>query len=127
MFRFLITAAVVAVAVIIYALIDCIRSGGHEVRSISKPAWILTILLVPLLGALLWFLLGRPRGGYQPPVEQTRRPAAPDDDPAFLRNLEAQRRQRARDAELRRREAELKDLEDRLKNQNPDGAQGSTD
>lgn len=81
-------------------------SRAESVRSISKPAWFFTILLVPLLGAGLWFLFGRPRGDDRPSQRQTRRPSSPDDDPQFLRNLEVRRRQEAREAELRRREAE---------------------
>ena len=59
-------------AVVIYALIECIRSRSHEVRSISKPGWILTIILVPLIGALMWFMWGRPRAACRNP---SRRPA----------------------------------------------------
>jgi len=123
--------AVVAIAVIIYALIDCIRTGRHEVRSISKPSWILAIILLPIIGATLWFFFGRPSygtpfsGPQQRPQRGPQRPApkhptAPDDDPEFLRNLDTRRRQQAREAELKKREAELKAREAQLKkNQRP--------
>ncbi|MFJ6279899.1 Phospholipase_D-nuclease N-terminal [Arthrobacter subterraneus] len=104
--RLLLLLVILGIAVIIYALFDCIMSRAESVRSISKPAWFFTILLVPLLGAGLWFLFGRPRGDDRPSQRQTRRPSSPDDDPQFLRNLEVRRRQEAREAELRRREAE---------------------
>lgn len=124
MVRVYILLVVVAVAVIVYALIECIRSRPREVRSISKPAWILTILLVPLIGALLWFLFGRPRSTPQPQVQQ-RRPMAPDDDVAFLRKLEHQRRVQQREAERQKREYEAKKKEqggaaDKLGEQDPD-------
>lgn len=104
--RLLLLLVILGIAVIIYALFDCIMSRAESVRSISKPAWFFTILLVPLLGAGLWFLFGRPPGDDRPSQRQTRRPSSPDDDPQFLRNLEVRRRQEAREAELRRREAE---------------------
>lgn len=104
--RLLLLLVILGIAVIIYALFDCIMSRAESVRSISKPAWFFTILLVPLLGAGLWFLFGRPRGDDRPSQRQMRRPSSPDDDPQFLRNLEVRRRQEAREAELRRREAE---------------------
>ena len=104
--RLLLLLVILGIAVIIYALFDCIMSRAESVRSISKPAWFFTILLVPLLGAGLWFLFGRPRGDDRPSQRQTRRPSSPDDDPQFLRTLEVRRRQEAREAELRRREAE---------------------
>ena len=50
MARVYIMLVVLAVAIIVYALIECIRSRPQEVRSISKPGWILTIILVPLIG-----------------------------------------------------------------------------
>jgi hypothetical protein len=111
MVRLYVLLAVLALAVVIYALIECIRSRPHEVRSISKPGWILTIILVPLIGALMWFVWGRPRAGGRQ-VQQAPRPAAPDDDIAFLRTLDAQRRAKQREEELNRKEQELKKGED---------------
>jgi len=106
MVRFIIFASLVAVAVTIYTLIDCARTERHQVRSLPKSAWIVVILLLPLVGAGLWYLLGRPVAG------QASGPAprsnAPDDDEDFLRQLEVWRRQQQREAELNQREAELK-------------------
>ncbi|QTG81007.1 PLD nuclease N-terminal domain-containing protein [Arthrobacter crystallopoietes] len=108
MARVYIMLVVLAVAIIVYALIECIRSRPQEVRSISKPGWILTIILVPLIGALLWFAFGRPRASKQAQQAAPRRPMAPDEDVAFLRNLDVQRRQRQREEALKKREEELK-------------------
>lgn len=77
-----------------------------------KTAWLATIILVPLLGPGLWMAFGRikeSRGGAAP----RKGPAAPDDDPEFLRNIEFQRRQAARREEevRRRREKERKKAE----------------
>jgi hypothetical protein len=111
--RLLLIAAILGVAVVIYALIDCVMSRKHEVRSISKTAWFVTILVLPLIGAGMWFLFGRPRkqGPAGPRRPAPRKPTAPDDDPAFLQNLETQRWQRAREEERRRREQEQKERE----------------
>ncbi len=108
--RLLLFAAILGVAVIIYALIDCVMSRKHDVRSISKTAWFIIILILPLIGAGMWFLLGRPRneGPSGPRRPAPRKPTAPDDDPAFLQNLETQRRQQAREQERHRREQEQK-------------------
>lgn len=113
--RLLLFLVLVGVALIVYALIDCVMTKAHSVRSISKPAWIVTIALVPLLGAGLWFFFGRPRPKASPGRQRSvpRHPTAPDDDPQFLRNLEATRRREAREAEAKRRERELRAAEDK--------------
>jgi hypothetical protein len=119
------------VVLFIYGLIDCIRSEPADVRSLPKPAWIIVILVLPLLGVLLWFFLGRPqyatagnaggsvgaqRGG---PGTRPARSTAPDDDPAFLRNLEVTRAQNAEAARLRKLRAELDAREATLREQHP--------
>lgn len=121
--RFLIPLGIVALGVIIYSLIEALMTPRHQVRAMPKAVWIVLIILVPLVGALLWLFLGRrrkvsggggPAGGPARPV----RPQSPDDDAAFLRQLDVQRKQQSRQAELDRREAELKAREKR------DGASG---
>ncbi|KAD4060174.1 PLD nuclease N-terminal domain-containing protein [Arthrobacter yangruifuii] len=113
--RLVLFGVIIVAAVIIYAVIDCIMSRANEVRSISKVSWLFTIILIPVLGALLWFLFGRPSGGSSggSGPREPRRPSAPDDDPEFLRNLEIRRRQEQKEAELRAREAELRAKESR--------------
>ncbi|NKX53441.1 PLD nuclease N-terminal domain-containing protein [Arthrobacter mobilis] len=126
MARLYILLVVLAVSIIVYALIECIRSAPYEVRSISKPGWILTILLVPLIGAGLWFFFGRPQSGRAAAQAPARRPMAPDEDIAFLRALDAQRRSKQREEELKRREQELRDREQSLGEEGQDNPGGST-
>ncbi|WP_035780341.1 PLDc N-terminal domain-containing protein [Arthrobacter sp. H14] len=105
--------AIFLIALIVYAAIDCITADSKHVRGVPKSAWIAIIILLPLLGALLWFFLGRPKH-YSPPEQARRHPTAPDDDPNFLRNLETRRRQQQKEAELKARETELKNRETRF-------------
>ncbi|GAA4373152.1 PLD nuclease N-terminal domain-containing protein [Paeniglutamicibacter cryotolerans] len=118
MVRNFIFLALIALAITIYALIECVRTRPNDVRSLPKAGWVLAIILLPLIGAALWFWLGRPNYGAQGPQSRSSRPSggqkAPDDDEAFLRKLETQRRQAARAEELRRKEAELADRERKL-------------
>ena len=106
MVRFIIFAALVAVAVTIYTLIDCARTDRHQVRSLPKAAWLVVILLLPLIGAGLWYVLGRP-GVFSAPAAAPRS-NAPDDDEDFLRQLDVWPTQQQREAELNQREADLK-------------------
>lgn len=102
MARFWVILAVVAVAFIVYSLVDCAMADRARIRGPRKPVWLLVILLLPVIGSLLWFFIGRGR------VERTRRLAtrviAPDDDPNFLAGL---RRSRDEDERIRRLEEEF--------------------
>jgi hypothetical protein len=70
----------------IYTLIDCARTDETQVRNLPKWAWILIIILIQTIGALAYWIAGRPRrprlGG-----APKRRILPPDDDPDFLRKL----------------------------------------
>ncbi|MFJ6028171.1 PLDc N-terminal domain-containing protein [Pseudarthrobacter sp. NPDC092424] len=98
--------AVAVLVIFVYGLVDVIRTDARLTRGISKPAWIVVMIVLPVLGAILWLLMGRPRGGSARPQEY-RHPTAPDDDPDFLRNLEARRRNQAEAARLQKLKDEL--------------------
>ncbi len=102
----LLVFGVVALVLDVFAIVDVVVIDRSRVRAFPKLAWILVIVLVPIVGALLWFTIGRDwrrnRGG-------ERRVIAPDDDPAFLRSLTAEEEQAER---IRRLEQELADLDD---------------
>ncbi len=82
MTRFLIIAVVVAIALMVFALVDAAVIDRYRVRGVPKGLWIVVIVLLPIAGAILWFTVGRgPKGTGK------RGPIAPDDDPDFLRGL----------------------------------------
>jgi hypothetical protein len=108
--------AVAVLVIFVYGLVDVIRTERHLTRGISKPAWIAVMIVLPVVGAILWLLIGRPRGP-SPQQRSYRQPTAPDDDPVFLRNLEIRRRNAA--------EADrLKKLKDGLEAKGKDGDAG---
>jgi hypothetical protein len=103
---FRVALAVAVLAIFVYGLVDVIRTDGRQARGISKPAWIIVMIILPVLGAVLWLLIGRPRG--TPPVRQNySHPTSPDDDPDFLRNLELRRRNQVEAARLKKLKDEL--------------------
>lgn len=106
MTRLFVIVPFVAVALDVFAIVDIALIDERRVRALNKPIWIVIVLLVPIIGAILWFLVGRERradrGG-------ERRVVAPDDDPAFLRNLQ---RDEEADERIRRLEQELSELDD---------------
>ncbi|MET1051695.1 MAG: PLD nuclease N-terminal domain-containing protein [Mycetocola sp.] len=87
----------------IYSVIDCAMIPANRVRGLKKPAWILIILLLPVLGVILWFTVGRARAGHE-----ARPQLAPDDDPAFIGTLG---RDKEQDERIRRLEEELAALD----------------
>jgi hypothetical protein len=98
--------AVAVLVIFVYGLVDVIRTDARLTRGISKPAWIIVMIVLPVLGAILWLLIGRPRGS-APAARNYGGPTAPDDDPDFLRNLEMRRRNQAEAARLKKLKDEL--------------------
>ncbi|MCU1437583.1 MAG: hypothetical protein JWP66_670 [Naasia sp.] len=104
MARFWLVVAVVAVAFMVYSLVDCAMADPRRIRGPRKLVWILIILLLPVLGGVLWFTIGRGRAVPSRPT----RTVAPDDDPEFLSKLKKEADQAER---IRRLEEELADLD----------------
>lgn len=112
---------------LVVALIDCLSSDEDRVRNLPKVAWVFIILLFSPVGWIAWYAAGRPQavragGTWRPgsgfPESERPRSVAPDDDPAFLRELARSRRDDEEmfskwEADLRRREEELRRREER--------------
>jgi hypothetical protein len=98
-----VVVVLVVIGVTVYALVDCARTGGPELRLLPKPVWLLVILILAPLGGVLYLVAGRAAEGVEEPGP---RPLAPDDDPEFLRRLDLERRRRLADEQRRRRRAQ---------------------
>jgi len=107
---------IIVLVVFVYGLIDLIRTDARLTKGISKPAWMVVQIVLPVLGAVLWFLIGRPRDQAPPTTSRYRHPVAPDDDPDFLRNLEQRRRNQAEADRLKKLKEQLDAKERRLGN-----------
>jgi apolipoprotein N-acyltransferase len=70
----------------VFVTVFAASANKNEVRNLPKWLWLLICAAVPFIGGLLYLVLGRPIG---PPKQRLRRTksVAPDDDPAFLRDL----------------------------------------
>jgi hypothetical protein len=111
----------IELGLLVYCLIDCVQTPEPEVRNLPKVVWVILILLLPFVGGIAWLLVGRPQGGRSPrtwapggaPRAGRPRPLAPDDDPAFLRQVQADTKDHEAmlkqwEADLRRREQEMR-------------------
>jgi hypothetical protein len=103
---------------LLYCVLDVVLTSQERVRNLPKLAWLLLVLLVPIVGGVVWLVAGRPSsngrapggGGSAPrlgpgahpagrpcrvpggtgsgPPPSSRAPRGPDDDPEFIRQLE---------------------------------------
>ena len=104
MARLLLILALVATVFWVYTIVDCAVQSPSRHRGVSKPAWLAIVILLPVLGGILWFAIGRGR------ATQTVVRRAPDDDPEFLGRMTASARAE-QDERIRRLEEELAQLD----------------
>lgn len=104
-------------AFLVFSIVDLVTIDPGRVKHLPKFTWIILVIILPLIGGLLWFLVGRERleprehGRYvTPPTARRRGPSAPDDDPEFLRRLSREQQQEER----------IRQLEERLKSMDGD-------
>ncbi len=114
MVRILLPALLLLIAFWVYSIVDCALLAPTRHRGVSKPVWLIIVVLLPVLGGVLWFAVGRgrlsPQGAFR----------APDDDPAFLGTIGSVSDQ---DERIRRLEAELAALD--AEDPTPDAPGGS--
>ena len=135
----IIGGAALIVGLTLYTLLDAVRTPAHEARTLPKWLWVLVTLLFPVVGPIMWLILGRPKeqlaaqpaaGAPRPGFGQRRSTPAPsvsspDDDEEYLRWLKAkaERERRSREAESNNKQgsdhkdSERKDPEDGTPNQ----------
>ncbi|MFT4234343.1 MAG: PLD nuclease N-terminal domain-containing protein [Microbacterium sp.] len=118
--RALILLAVAALVFWVFTLVDCAVQPRWRHRGVSKPLWIVIVAVLPVVGGVLWLVIGRTRPDAQ-------RVIAPDDDPDFLGTLGGatrltERERAEQDLRIRRLEEEFRDDRD-----HPDGAAGRAD
>ena len=103
---------VLVLALTIYSLHDCARTSEESMPArMPKFLWITLIVLIAPIGSIAWIIVSRVKaaeergGAVEPTVWSSKdgislhrpersRPAAPDDDPEFLRGLEQDIRRR---------------------------------
>lgn len=111
MFQLVLTAGTLALW--IFALIDVITADSWKFRYLDKVSWVFIVILLPLIGGILWFVVGRQptesrdRGTFGDPRrhQPVIRYQSPEDDAAAVeREIEFHERE----ARIRRLEAELR-------------------
>ena len=90
---------IVLLGVYIASVIDVIRTPSAESRRLPRFVWLILVIVLPVIGGALWWLLGRvwPQRG-----RRRKHISSPDDDAKFLRQLDEEawkRKMRERRAE----------------------------
>lgn len=109
-------------AVWVAALIDVIVADEYRVRHLPKVVWLLIVILLPLVGSVIWLLVGRPEG--PAPTTPARTTGHPEYErpenrsPEYLSAIAARE-----DAEYRRRVRERAEAQ-RRRARDDDGSGG---
>jgi hypothetical protein len=125
--------SVIVFAVWVYTLVDVVTTPTNAVRNLPKVAWVILVLLFPLLGTAGWFIFGRPEGAARrsaheratpefPEYDRPGRAAAADPakDEEFLRQIRAKaEEQRRRYEQSKKAEAE-REAQQKQKPQQPE-------
>ena len=115
MARLLPFVSLLYIGIMVWAIADIVLIDNSRVRGLPKGGWIFLIVVLPLIGSILWLVIGRERseprshGRYRDePMGITGvRSTSPDDDAAFLQRLNREKERDERIRELERRLAEL--------------------
>jgi hypothetical protein len=98
----LLILALAAVAFWVFTIVDCAVQPAIRHRGVSKPVWILIVVLLPVIGGVMWLIVGRSR------ANAAGTHSAPDDDIEFLGRIGTMSDQ---DERIRRLEEELAQLD----------------
>ena len=118
MVRLWLVIVVAAVAFTVFALIDCATMPRNRVRSLRNGVWVLLVVVLPVLGGVLWFLLGRtPVAGARGDGGGGAGYRGPEDDPDFLGGATSGRKSDDKDQD----DATLRSLEEQFHDGDDDG------
>lgn len=117
--RVYILLSAIPLLVMIASLADIITRGEHEVKNLNRTFWIIIVILLPLVGSLLWWAVGReyrrsePAVGFGDPlrteaIERRLADRASLSTEAELARLDAEIAQAENEARIRRLEDELR-------------------
>jgi len=114
--------ALLTLTVMVVALIDAITRRDDQVKHLPKFAWIIFIVLLPLIGSILWFALGREYEQRSEPMsfgDPRRWQKTPDPSPAPAPRRDTRTtEQQIADLE---REMHLADLEEQVRRRRAEG------
>ncbi|WP_439592124.1 PLDc N-terminal domain-containing protein [Microbacterium sp.] len=112
--------SLLVIGVMVFSLVDIIRRDDFQVKHLPKTFWIIIVILLPLIGSVLWFTLGRvyPEDGPRMPRPPRTATTAPAPAPTYARDTRSTEQQLA-DLEREIEEDRLRDELRRRQRENP--------
>ncbi|AWB86915.1 PLD nuclease N-terminal domain-containing protein [Mycetocola zhujimingii] len=123
---------------VVAALVDIITRQDWQVKHMPKMVWMLLVLFLPLIGSVLWFLIGREYDGSENTIDRPARRARPlqaSHSPSDVqapgysarpRTTEEQLADLEREIEFHEKQARLHQLKAEVeRRREPDGASGT--
>ncbi len=111
--------AALPILLAVLTLADIIMRGEHQVNHLPKTFWIIIVIIIPLVGAILWWTIGRDYGPrpeavpfgdprrWEQPAASAAAGAPLGSTEAELARLDAEIAQAETEARIRRLEAEV--------------------
>lgn len=119
----LVSAAILVL--VVAALIDIITRHDSQVKYLPKLVWILLVVLLPLVGSILWFVIGREygavidRGSFGDPRRRETVPSArAGNDQRSAKTTEEQLAELEREFQLHKEQVLIRRLEAKLNERN---------
>ncbi len=116
--------ALLTLTVMVVALIDAITRRDDQIKHLPKFMWVVFIVLLPLIGSILWFTIGREYTERRAPMSfgdprrWQKQQSEPEPGPAPRRHDTRTTEQQIADLE---REMHLADLEEQVRRRRAEG------
>jgi hypothetical protein len=137
MIRFELLSGLLVLALCVYCLIDVIGRSDGEIRNLPKLAWVVLVLLFPLVGSIAYLVAGRPLGTARPSAHERAVPdfpeydrpgraaaTKPESDEEFLRKVRERAEEQRRAHREARMAAEREEYLRQQRKQNPEPDDG---
>lgn len=105
-------------AFFVVALLDVIMRRDDQIKHLPKIMWVFIVILLPLVGAILWFAIGREYES-APRPQRVRRPAhnSHHSPTPYASSTEAQLAALEHEIELAARDKRIRELEEQMRRQ----------
>jgi hypothetical protein len=103
--------SLLVVAAMVFAVVDIVMRDDGQIKHMPKVVWLILVILLPLIGTVLWFTIGRdyPERPARAPRAARHAPAPPaPPPPRDTRTTEQQLADLEREIEEERLRAELR-------------------